>query len=474
MTEYEAIPVNLETRAMSSTATLESFGQSHFGTAELGDARRTRRLIALADELRRHPGGSLPDKLPRPQNLKALYRLFDRAEVTHEAVLAPHRARTLSLLAEQETVLILHDSTELDYSKRKSLKGLGQIGKGWNRGYICHNSLAISADAGAVIGLTSQILHTRVKPPKNETKTQLRNRKSRISRLWVRGVAQLPGDARLVDVCDRGADTFEFLEHELHSGRRFVVRSAYSRRLLLEDDQASFLHLHLRSQFAWGRREITVPAKNGAPSRTAKLCLSAAAVRLVPPKAKKGEHGNQPLSMWAVRVWEPAPPSGAKTLEWFLLTNEPVGSFADAQRVVQWYERRWVIEEFHKGLKTGCNIEDLQFTAEERLQPAIALLSVVALTLLQLRDASRQPDAERRPARELFSQTYLDVLAGWRGGRPAAEMSVSAFFLALARLGGHQNRRHDGRPGWLTLWRGWTKLQLMVDGARAFRPKKCG
>lgn len=461
----------------TTTAAQPTFGEANFAEAQLGDIRRTRRLVSLADALRRHPGGSLPNKLPSPRNLKALYRLCSRREVTHHTVLAPHRARTQRLWVEHDTVLILHDSTELDYSKRKSLSDLGDIGgPGRHRGYICHNSLVVLPEDGSVLGLFNQILHKRVKPPKKETKTQLRNRKSRMSRLWLEGVAELPADRRLVDVCDRGADTFEFLEHELGSGRRFVVRSSHSRRIIPRSGSTAklFLHAHLRAQRAWGTYDLKVRAHDGMPARKARLSASAIEVRLIPPRAKKGHHGNEPLAVWAVRVWESNPPKGQKPLEWFLLTNEPLTSFADAQRVVRWYERRWVIEEFHKGMKTGCQIEGLQFTAEERLQPAIALLSIVAMTLLQLRDASRQPDAETKPASHLFSRAYIDVLSGWRYNQVGQEMSVASFFLALGRLGGHQNRKRDGRPGWLTLWRGWTKLQIMVEGVAACTRKKCG
>ena len=157
-----------------------------------------------------------------------------------------------------------------------------------------------------------------------------------------------------------------------------------------------------------------------------------------------------------------------------LLTNEPVHDADDAWCVVGWYERRWIIEEYHKAMKTGCQIEDIQFTAEERLQPAIALLSAVALTLLNLRDASRDEKASTRRATELFSPEYVEVLSIWRYGKLRNELSVHDFFFALARLGGHQNRRGDHRPGWLVLWRGWTKLQCMLDGYLAGKRKRCG
>ncbi len=126
-------------------------------------------------------------------------------------------------------------------------------------------------------------------------------------------------------------------------------------------------------------------------------------------------------------------------------------------------------------MKTGCGIENPQFETEERLQPAIALLSIVALTLLSLRDASRSPDANVRPATEIIHRDYVEVLSIWRHKRSCPRWTVHEFFYALARLGGHQNRKSDKRPGWLVLWRGWTKLQMMVEGAAAIRQlTKCG
>jgi len=115
----------------------------------------------------------------------------------------------------------------------------------------------------------------------------------------------------------------------------------------------------------------------------------------------------------------------------------------------------------------------MQFTAVERLQPAIALISLVALTLLNLRDASRRPDAKTRKASTLIAADYIEVLSLWRY-REARDMTVHDSFFALARLGGHQNRKHDHRPGWLVLWRGWMKLQLMLDGYAVAKRKRCG
>ena len=456
-----------------------SFGEVNFGAAELGDRRRTKRLVKLADQLSRHPGGSLPDKLKSPADLRALYRLCDCDEVTHEAILAPHRAVTLARVQDHGgTLLVIHDATELDYTSRKSLKDLGQIGNGRGRGYICHNSLVLDPQGGGtVFGLANQILHRRATVPEKETKDRRRRRKSRESRLWMEGTKVLPAEWRLVDVCDRGADTFEFLEHEAHSGRRFVVRSAHSRAILIghgDEDQSFHLHAYARSLPTLGMRQFTIRAQDGQPARKVKLAVSGAPIRVKAPHAKHGEHGNTPLALWVVSVREVNPPCGTEPLEWILLTNQPAETIDEACMVIDWYEDRWVIEEYHKGKKTGCGIEKLQFTSEDRLQPMIALLSIVTLTLLNLRDASRQPDATIRLATEIISLDYVRVLSGWRHKQIHEEWTIHDFFFALARLGGHQNRKGDKPPGWLVLWRGWTTLQAMVDGATASRRKKCG
>ena len=176
--------------------------------------------------------------------------------------------------------------------------------------------------------------------------------------------------------------------------------------------------------------------------------------------------------MGAVRICAVAPPQGVKPLEGILLTNCKVAALADAWARTAGYEWRWVIEEFHKAQKTGGASAERPFTTSPTLEPMITRLSVVAVSLLSLREASRRPDAAKRPATEMVDARYVAVLRGWRSKRMRKDRSVHDCLYALARLGGHQNRKCDHRPGWLVLWRGWMALQQMVDGAEAL--KSCG
>jgi hypothetical protein len=460
---------------MTALVPRPTWGQEHFAPAALGDRRRTRSLVDLADRILRHPGGTLPDKFADPKALQRCYDLMNADAVTHAAVLEPHRQRTFRLMRQHEgVVLLVHDGTEVDLSGHASLHDeLGQIGNGHGRGYICHNSLAVNPADRTAFGLVNQILHVRDTVPGGETAAQRRARQTRESLLWLRGVDALgpaPPGKVWVDVCDSLCDTFEFYGHEDLLGRTYVVRCWQKRYVVAGHGEAGGgpvrLPGYLRSLPEQGRRPLHVAARDGRPARDAVVAVSFAAVRLQVPKKESGHYRKQPLAVWVVRVWEVDPPGAEGPVEWFLVTNRAVGSAAEAWERADWYTCRWVVEEYHKCQKTGCAIEAPQFTTAAAMQPMIALLSVVAVALLNLRDLSRRAETKGQPASGVVGEEMVDVLSGWRYGERRG-MTVAEFFGALARLGGHQNRKKDREPGWLVLWRGWSKLHLMVEGARA-------
>jgi hypothetical protein len=462
-----------------------SSGELYFGEAKLGDVRRAKRLAQLFDTMVRHPGGTLPIKLSERHDLRAFYRIVNAKEVTHESIMRPHYAATREAIrqtvSEGVVVLIIHDATELDYTNIGALQsGLGQIGEGTHRGYICHNSLAVRADIKEVLGLTSQILHHRADVPKKETAKQCRERKDRESRLWVHGAEQSgpnPLYGLVVDVSDALSDTFEYLSYEIDNDRQFVLRSRDNRRLHAPINDQWYLHDAVRTWRSRDSYTIEICATDKRKARKAVVNIAYGSVIIDPPGKRAGEYEEKPLPMWAVRVWEPNPPEGEEPLEWILLTNVAVHHHVDACVRAEWYSDRGIVEEYHKGKKTGCGIETLQFDKIERLEPTIGVLSILATTLLKLRTAARQPDAETRPATDVVDEIYVDVLRQHYPKRiTATTLTVKVFYMLVARLGGHQNRKGDGFPGWITLWRGWMKLESMVLGYRLAqrRAQRCG
>jgi hypothetical protein len=470
-----------------------NFGATHFGNAPLGDVRRVRLLVKLADRMAARPGQSLPKQVQDTATYQALLGLVQRPEVTHQTVLHQHIDLTCRLIRQHPgTVLIPHDTTELDYTSHKSLEKIGQIGDGNGRGYECHNSLAVVADSGETLGLANQILHRRDDVPKNESVAAKRERETRESLLWPKGCAAVgercalhgsgsPGHLE-VHIFDRGGDTFENCEAQALAGRTYVCRSNHNRAITIgheDQDQKALLHDHVGTLPEVGRLTVPLRAQPARPAqdgrdarpackaRTATLALSLAAVQILAPHVKRGKHGDEPLKVWVVRIWEVDAPVGAEPLEWILLTNQPVKTFEDAVRVKRWYEARWIIEDLHKSQKTGCAIEKLQFTKEERLEPVIALLSVIAVWLLRLRYLSRQEDLQSTPAVAVVPAVYVAVLSVTQGQGRRLDMSAAEFFLRLAQLGGYGYARKGRQPGWLVLWRGWGELQSRVQYALA-------
>ena len=452
------------------------FAQDHFGGCQFGDKRLTQRAVISAGAIMQHPGGTLPAKLGSNE-LLGFYRLANNPKVTHAKMLQGHRDKTLEEMGKVPGVLLLiSDTPEADFSGLESAEGeLGPIGNGGCRGLLCHNVLAVDYQNRMVLGLVNQVIHKRRKVSKNETMRQKREHPQRESRLWKKALENLPpiaaGQLR-VHVCDRGADMFENIEFWELGGESYAIRSKSNRKITGPDGRKCRLHDYARKLPRRDERTIQVSENHGQPGREAKVAIAWSKVTLPAPRQKRGEHSNRPIPTWVIHVREIDPPKGCTPLEWVLLSNVAVETQADAWERVDWYRCRPIIEEFHKAMKTGCGIEQVQFTTRKALEVSLALLSVVATRLVRLRDMSRDERTRDRPASELIDPIFVEVssLMLFKRIRP---LSTHEFCMALAKLGGHLGRRSDKRPGWLVLWRGWTQLQPMVQAIEASRRERC-
>ena len=466
--------------AMICTTVAQTFGHEHFGGCQLGDKRLTQRAIITGDALLRHPDGTLPAKLCKAE-LLGFYDFANNPKVTHDNAQAAHCQRTRERMEQcGGVVLIIHDTTEADFSGL-DIPNLGQIGNGYCRGMLVHNVLAVDYANREVLGLAGQIVQTRRKVRKNEGVTASRQHPQRESRLWPRGVEKVgrpPAGAMWVNLMDRAGDSFESLDRQQSLSQFYVVRSRTNRNVLVKDAAGRWirrkLHTWARKLPTMGERSVAVDGNWHQQSRTAKVRVAAGEVQVLVPQIKYGEHGREPLRAWVIHVKEIDAPAGQEPLEWIVLTNVSTETRQQAWERVDWYECRPIVEEYHKALKTGCGMELPQFTTREALEVTIAMLSVVAVQLLRLRDLSRRPDAETRRAMEVMDEDYVEGLSLWRWKEARMDLSVKDFLYALARKGGHLGRPSDRPPGWLVLWRGWMALQPLVEGLRLARLRRRG
>jgi hypothetical protein len=446
------------------------FAEDHFAGAELGDQRRSKRLVTLAEQFLTRPHGTLPDKLPDPYQLDAAYRFFRTDKATPDAIQAPHRQRTrLQLEGTDEVALIAHDGTELNFTGL-DVPDLGVLAGPKQRGFLAHNSLALTA-SGRILGLLHQILFTPRKASRKALKSKSRYDPHKASVLWRNALAAIgptPAGKRWIHLADRGADITEFLDFADEHRMEYVVRVHHDRNVTVLDEVGGLtvekLHETLRNQAELARRNQEVCAQKDRTARQATVAISAISLSLIPPRQPRGRERGVPLPVTAIRVWEVNPPAGEKPLEWLLVTNVAGVDATSLWERVDWYAKRWTVEEYHKSLKTGLSLEELQLTTKVGLQNAIALLSVVAVGLVMLRELARDPATASQPIGAWVPPSWIEVLSLWRHRKSDQLTTVAEWIWALARLGGHQNAKLLGPPGWLTLLRGWTRLQAMIDG----------
>ncbi|MEK6216679.1 MAG: IS4 family transposase [Boseongicola sp.] len=463
---------------MSFRLDAAAWAKQQFADCELGDKRRTQRLIQVAEQVANHPSASFPQQMQDWGNLKAAYRLFDGADVTFAAIASPHWQQTCAV--EPGTYLVLGDTTEIDFGRDPDIEGLSRIGNGSRRGFLLHNALLVEAETESLLGVAGQTIHYRKPAPKKENKSQ-RFRRERESRVWgdvIEQVGPPPQDAQFIHVFDRGADNFEVFCRLGLNRDDWVVRASSLHRLVVAPNREQIvLKEYLSTLSLAGTYELNLRARPNQPARTAKLEVRCGALHVPLPrhqspfvKALKAE----PIPMSIVWVREAGAPRGVKPIEWVLYTSLPVKTFEHAWTIVGHYECRWLIEEYHKALKTGCSVQRRMLRDADRLEAMVGLMSIVAVRLLQLRSMARSdPD---RPARSVVPKLWLTMLKAARKNlRRVHDLTIYQFYRELAKLGGFLGRRSDGEPGWLTIWRGWEKLNTLIEGAQlAINSKKCG
>lgn len=446
----------------------QTWAANQFAACQLGDKRRTKRLVRLATQVVCHPSGGLPEQTETWTDLKAAYRFFDRLEVTFESIAEQHWRQTRDRPAGR--YLVLSDTTELDFGIHRAIDDLAPTGNGGGWGFLLHSGLMVAADSEQIIGLAAQEIHYRQPAPRGENASQ-RLKRERESEIWgkvIDRVGRPAEDVEIVHVMDRGADNFEVYCHCVEQETDWVVRVTQRGRKILADNGIKMsLKQYMATLPLRGEYALSMRARPGQPARTAKLEVRFGALQVPPPSQKSPyvKHLDpDPIPMWVVHVLEVDAPTSVEPIEWVLLTSLAVEDFKDAWDVIGYYEKRWLIEEWHKALKTGCRVTERQLKTKDRLEAMVGLMSVVSVRLLQLKSVARtDPD---QPARRLIPRRWIAMLrAAGKNLKKTKALTVGQFYRELAKLGGFIGRKTDGEPGWITIWRGWQKLYLMVRGA---------
>ena len=439
-----------------------SWAEKQWNQAPLGDKRLEKRAIKIGEACLRSPNSSIPKKFGTWADTKGAYRFFDSPSVTHQALQKVHNKNVIDAASvANRCVLFIQDGSELLYNDHPYTNGLGPTADSSGQGILFHTCLAVewSIDrAPEVLGIAKQIAWIR--PERSERDNKEKRKKE--SQVWLDtllAIGQPPKGVQWVSVGDRGNDIFEYMQGARNSGWEYVLRGRHDRTVIVHGEEKK-LHNWIRGIAAGAEYELNLRSRGSKPSRLAHLKISWGEVVISPPSGK-GESG---ITGTCVRAYDP----DDDELEWILITSLKVDSAADALRIIKMYEQRWIIEEYHKCLKTGCRIEQAQLKTAGRLLALLGILGVVATQLLWLRDISRQhPDS---PAHEYVENDVIDAVK--RLHKLTGTITVRELWRRIAMLGGFLGRKSDKDPGWQTIWSGWLRVQDVLTGMMLART--CG
>lgn len=465
------------------------WSEQMFGRCELGDVRRTRRMVKLGAQLAAHVGQA-PASACRGDAAanEGAYRLV-RNEAVDPGSIADGGFKASAEAAQGcGELLAVEDTTTLSYGHRAApeLGDLGGPAGSVKRGFLVHSVVLVEAESARTVGLIEQSRWCRSSAERGQRHRRAqRAYEDKESFKWQRAserVAKRLGReamGRVIAVCDREADVYEYLHYKGGADERFVVRAAWDRRVVGEPAQRLFEQLERAPMV--GEETVLVMQRGGRRGRMARLGLRAAPVRVRAPRraTPTGE-----LALNAVLARELEPPEGETALCWLLLTSEAVDGLAAVRRVLRYYQLRWRVEEFHKAWKSGARVEQRRMHSAENLERIAVILAFIAVRLLQLRevfvapswlfdDAAAQANKRRAqaPCTQVLTTPEWQVLwvAQERSRPPVKPPSLQWAYKTLANLGGWLDTKRTGRAGWEAMWNGWFRLQERVDTYLATR-----
>ena len=449
-----------------------------WGETDLGDQRRTARLIDVATALAEAPTASLPEALGSPAAQTAAYRFFDNEAIDPDAIVAGHHHALRRRLAQVPVVLAVQDTTEFNFTGRTALAGAGPLSNRQGSGFLAHSTLALTPQR-VPLGLIAQQVWGRptdAAPTAPTRKTRPIAHKE--SHKWLRSLQatialQAQGaPTRFVAVGDREADVYDLFAHDRPDGVDLLVRATQNRRIETAEGPCQPLDDYFAALPVATTLALAVPPRGGQPGRRATLAVRFGRVSIRPPKHR----AHEPLAsvaLWGLEVVEPDPPDGVEPLRWRLLASWPIASVEAAVEAVEWYTCRWGIEVWHKVLKSGCRIEARQLETDARMKRCLAVYSVIAWRILYATMLSRiLPQA---PCTALLDDdewqalycTIHDVATP-----PPQPPPLHTAVEWIGRLGGFRPQKSRPHPGVTALWRGFQHLTDLTKMYRILNMKK--
>ena len=456
-------------------ANARSWARKTFGDAQLGDERRTSRLVELAAGVSRKPCGRLTRVFTDGAQREAAFRFVENDAVeARQVALASHRA-TARGCSGASLVYVGLDQTSLSLVDRQGTK-FGRVGPKdtRRRGVLAMSGLAVDLQ-GTTLGTVA--LEYWVRPDEHcpRWKQDKRPAEERESHLWRRAIqsavavmGEHAAQCKPWFQLDRGGDFGDVLSLACEQNLLITVRANHNRAL--GSQYKNRLWQCMTAQPVLGQMTVALPARGGKPARIARLSVRAKKIPFQVAPATK-QRRSRPVELTAVYVSESKGPKDG--IEWMLWTTYPVKTTADALHVVKAYTMRWRIEDFHRAWKSGhCDIETSQLRSVDALQRWGAITAAVAARAEHLKLRSRtEPDVSAETELSRHEIDAAIILSGTKKHRRGDSLTLHEVVDLIARAGGYIGKSSGGPPGTMTISRGLDRIDA---AAMALAAVRCG
>jgi Transposase DNA-binding/Transposase DDE domain len=443
----------------------KTWAEKNFSAAELGDIRRTQRLLKIASKLVDSPESTLSSMMGSQADNKAAQRFFANEDFDYQSILSPVIENTVSKFSKFDRILLVQDSSHLNYDTHAATSGLGHIGSTDDKsfqGIMMHWTLAL-CPKGECLGLSSLKLWRREKNPRKIKMDahQTKPIQEKESFKWIEPLHELDGqissNTQAVWISDRESDIYEYIDTIINKKQDFVIRARNDRVVA---DEVPLLKESIRSSPVAGTAILEAQGKK------IKVAIQFCDVGLVAQRKKgraKLSQSHIDHEIFVVRVSSPNP---KEKLEWILLTSLRVENLNDCMEIIWLYKQRWHIEMVHKALKSGFQVEDVYLNKSEKLEKTITIMLPAAIQVYWL--ANLQKVDPSRTADQILTKNECMLLALKNKKDRNYVPTIKEAWLWIGLLGGFRGSKNSAPPGQITFWRGLLKLKLMVQGAEIF------
>lgn len=428
-------------------------------------------------------GSSIINRLSSLHTEKiGFYRMLSNTRFSHDDLLEGSFKICVSNL-DTNHVLAIQDTTEFNYAGIRSKLGaddpdIGPTSLSKVAGFFCHPMLIVNPISNSLLGFSSVQIYNRKwgQLDKKERKYAQLNIEEKESYRWIKSSIEtkelLPKNIKTTIIGDRENDIYEDFDRVPDERTNLLIRSRCDRNILGEYKK---LYNLLDNTNVSGSVEIEVSGHKNRKKRIASIDVKYTKAKICAPSNVKGSQKD--LEIYAIEATENSStvPSSEVGISWKLLTTHKIDDLDKAIECINWYKKRWLIEELFRVIKTkGFEIESSQLGDGFKLKKLLAMTLEVALQVMRLKLSLNDIDQKQE---NLFNSKEIKFLEkankkiegqSQKQKNPYDEKTLAWITWIIARIGGWTGYKSQGPPGYITIKNGLDKYHQQYEGYLMF------